>query len=294
MTCSAKRVNQGETAMLGSTSGSVSGSFAAQAGGAFAALLLLASPALADRLEDVKARGKLIVGVSDTTPPFSFKSPGEGKVIGYDLDLVHAVAKRLGVGVETVSLSSAQRIPMLNEDKIDFAATSMTRTAARLKDIDFSYIYFVTPHAVIVKKSSGITSVRQLAGKKAASASTSTAGDNLKEAAPEVNLVYVRDYSIAFAALKDGSVDAFPTDETVLRAIVQQDGKPDDYLFLPDFQKSRNVGFALKKGEPRFKDAINRALLDVEASGEAARIFETWFGPRTEMPMKRAFKIQPD
>ena len=39
---------------------------------------------------------------------------------------------------------------------------------------------------------------------------------------------------------------------------------------------------------------INKALLDIEASGEAARIFETWFGPGTEMPMKRTFKIQPD
>jgi len=275
-------------------SGSKSGSFAAQAAGALAALLMLGSAAAADRLEDVKARGKLLVGVSDTTPPFSFKKPGESKVIGYDLDLVHAVAKRLGLTVETVSLSSAQRVPMLNEDKVDFVATSMTRTPARLRDIDFSHIYFVTPHAVIVKKSSGITSVRQLAGKKAASASTSTAGENLKEAVPEVNLVYVRDYSIAFAALKDDSVDAFPTDETVLRAIVQQDGKPDDYVFLPDFQKSRNVGFALKKGEPRFKDAVNKALLDVETSGEAAKIFETWFGPGSEMPMKRSFKIQPD
>jgi len=275
-------------------SGSKFGSFAAQTAGALAALLLLGSAAAADRLDDVKARGKLIVGVSDTTPPFSFKKPGESKVTGYDLDLVHAVGKRLGVTVETVSLSSAQRVPMLNEDKVDFVATSMTRTPARLKDIDFSHIYFVTPHAVIVKKSSGITSVRQLAGKKAASAATSTAGENLKEAVPEVNLVYVRDYSIAFAALKDGSVDAFPTDETVLRAIVQQDGKPDDYVFLPDFQKSRNVGFALKKGEPRFKDAVNKALLDVETSGEAAKIFEAWFGAGSEMPMKRSFKIQPD
>ena len=259
-----------------------------------AALLLLASPASADRLDEVKARGKLVVGVSDTTPPFSFKKAGDNKVIGYDLDLVHAVARRLGVAVETVSLSSAERVPMLNADKVDFVATSMTRTAARLKEIDFSIIYFVTPHAVIVKKSSGITSVRQLAGKKASSASTSTAGDNLKEAVTEVNLVYVRDYSIAFAALKDGSVDAFSTDETVLRAIVQHDDRPDDYLFLPDFQKSRNVGFALKKGEPRFKDAVNKALLDIEASGEAAKIFTTWFGPGTEMPMARTFKIQPD
>lgn len=252
------------------------------------------SSALADRLDDVKARGKLIVGVSDTTPPFSFKKPGETTVTGYDLDIVHAVSKRLGVAVETVSLSSAERIPMLNEGKIDFAATSMTRTAERLKEIDFSYIYFVTPHAVIVKKSSGITSVHQLAGKKASSASTSTAGPNLKEAEPKVELVYVRDYAQAFDLLKQDKVDAFPTDESVLRAIVQQDGHPGDYLFVSDFTKSRNVGFALKKGEPRFKEAINKALLDVEASGDAVKIYDAWFGPKSPEPMARKFKIQAD
>jgi polar amino acid transport system substrate-binding protein len=258
------------------------------------ALLTLVLPAVADRLDDVKARGKLVVGVSDTTPPFSFKKPGETTVVGYDLDVVHAVAKRLGLPVETVSVSSAERIPMLKDGKLDFVATSMTRTPERLNDIDFSAIYFVTPHAVIVRKSSGINSVHQLAGKKASSASTSTAGPNLKEVVPNIELVYVRDYALAFGLLKDGEVDAFPTDETVLRAIVQQDGHPDDYVFLPDFTKSRNVGFALKKDEPRFKDAINRALLDVEASGDAVKIFDTWFGPQSPEPMARKFKIQPD
>ena len=261
---------------------------------AAAALLALAAPAAADRLDEVKARGKLMVGVSDTTPPFSFKRPGENTVVGYDLDLVHAVAKRLGVAMETVSVSSAERVPMLQQGKLDFVATSMTRTPERLKEIDFSYIYFVTPHAVVVKKSSGITSVQQLAGKKAASAATSTAGGNLKEVVPNVEIVNVRDYSIAFGMVKDGKVEAFPTDESVLRAIVQQDSRPDDYLLLPDFTKSRNVGFALKKDEPRFKDAINKALLDIEASGEAARIFDTWFGPKSQEPMQRKFKIQAD
>ena len=261
-------------------------------GAIFAATL--AMPAAADRLDEVKARGKLLVGVSDTTPPFSFRRPGETAHVGYDIDLVRAVARRLGVAVETVPVSSAERIPLLQQGKLDFVATSMTRTPARLRDIDFSVIYFVTPHAVIVKKSSGITSVRQLAGRKASSASTSTAGENLKEVVPDINLLYVKDYSIAFAALNDGSVDAFPTDETVLRALVQQTGKPDDYLFLPDFAKSRNVGFALKKDEPRFKQAVNQALLDTEASGEAEKIFAAWFGPGSQMPMERKFRIQPD
>ena len=258
---------------------------------AAATLLALAMPAAADRLDEVKARGKLIVGVSDTTPPFSFKKPGENTVVGYDLDLVHAVANRLGVAVESVSVSSAERVPMLKEGKLDFVATSMTRTPERLKDIDFSHIYFVTPHAVVVKKSSGITSVHQLAGKKASSASTSTAGGNLKEVVPSIDIVYVRDYAIAFGMVKEGKVDAFPTDESVLRAIVQQDSRPDDFLLLPDFAKSRNVGFALKKDEPRFKSAINKALLDIEASGEAAKIFDVWFGPKSQEPMPRKFKI---
>ena len=267
---------------------------AAAAAALSAILLMPAAPASADRLDEVKARGKLIVGVSDTTPPFTFKRPGESQHVGYDIDLVRGVAKRLGVAVETVSLASAERIPLLQQGKLDFVATSMTRTPERLREVDFSVIYFVTPHAVIVKAASGITSVHQLAGRKAASASASTAGGNLKEVVPSVEIVYVRDYAVAFAALKDGSVDAFPTDESVLRAIVQQDGRPDDYRFLPDFIKSRNVGFALKKDEPRFKDAINRALLDLEASGEAAKIFDAWFGPGTEQPMPRKFKIQAD
>jgi polar amino acid transport system substrate-binding protein len=254
--------------------------------------LALVAPAAADRLDDVKARGKLIVGVSDTTPPFTFKK--DGVHVGYDIDIVKAVAKRLGVAIELVSVSSAERIPMLKDGKLDFVATSMTRTPERLKDVDFSAIYFVTPHAVIVKKSSGINSVQQLAGRKAASASTSTAGGNLKEVVPGVEIVYVRDYAVSFAMLKDGQVDAFPTDESVLRAIVQQDGQPNDYVFLPDFSKSRNVGFALKKNEPQFKEAINRALLDVEASGEAVKIFDAWFGPGSPEPMSRKFKIQAD
>jgi polar amino acid transport system substrate-binding protein len=259
-----------------------------------ALLALLATPAAADKLDDAAARGKLVVGVSDTTPPFSFRKLPQDTITGYDIDLVKGVAKRMGVGLDMMPVSSAERIPLLQQDRLDLIATSMTRTRERLRDIDFSHIYFVTPHAVIVKKSSGITSVRQLAGRRASSASTSTAGGNLKDAVAEVNIVYVRDYALAFAALKAGEVDAFTTDETVLRAIVRQDGHPDDYVFLPDFAKSRDVGFALKKNEPRLKAAINRALLDIESSGEAATIWDAWFGPGTDMPMTRTFKIQAD
>ena len=54
------------------------------------------------------------------------------------------------------------------------------------------------------------------------------------------------------------------------------------------------MGFALKKDEPSFNETINRALLDIEETGEAASIFDAWFGPGSQEPMQRSFKIRPD
>ncbi len=246
--------------------------------------------AFADRLDTVLDRAVLKVGVSDTTPPFSFKNQ-EGQFDGYDIDLVRSVAKRLHLKLEMTALTSAQRIPLLQSGQLDFVATSMTRTKDRLKDIDFSLIYFVTPHAVIVKNTSPIQSIAQLIGKTAASVNTSTAGGNLLEAQPLVNIKYVRDYFLAFSELKSGAVDAFTTDQTVLTAILKEDGHAEQYRFLKDFTKSRDVGFALKKGEARFLEKVNRALLDIESSGEAQDIWDKWFGLKAPEPVARTFKI---
>ena len=104
-----------------------------------------APAALADRLDEVKARGKLLVGVSDTTPPFAFKAP-DGSLTGYDLDLVRAVAKRLGVGLEMTPLSSAERIPLLQRQARFCRHVDDSSTPERCATC-FSHIYFITPHA---------------------------------------------------------------------------------------------------------------------------------------------------
>jgi polar amino acid transport system substrate-binding protein len=246
--------------------------------------------ALADRLSEARQLGELTVGVSDTTPPFSFRNKA-GELDGYDVDLVKAVARKMHLKLVMTPLTSAERIPLLQAGGLDFVATSMTRTPERLKDIDFSFVYFVTPHAVIVKKSSPIESITQLAYRTASSVNTSTAGGNLLEAQPLVKIKYVRDYSLAFQELKTDTVDAFTTDQTVLSSILKIDGHVNEYRFIKDFTKSRNVGFALKKNEDALKGEINKALLEIESSGEINGIWQTWFGPNTEQPMVRGFKI---
>src|SRR5271168_3148986 len=129
-----------------------------------ASLLLssaLAVPASADKLDDIKARGKLLVGVTESSPPFSYLDGAKG-IVGYDVDLAAHMAKSLGVAVEKIPIINAERIPALQQDRVDLVAAGMTRSKGRARDIDFSYAYLDSPHKVLVRGDSGIVHIAQL------------------------------------------------------------------------------------------------------------------------------------
>src|SRR5262249_23042978 len=132
-----------------------------------AGVLAFMGGAAADKLDDIKARGRLIVGATESSPPFSYRD-GEHGIVGYDIDLASEVAKRLGVVMEKVAIINAQRIPSLQQDKVDLVAAGMTRAENRKRDITFSLAYLDSPHKVLVRKDSGITGVKQMAGRKLA------------------------------------------------------------------------------------------------------------------------------
>jgi polar amino acid transport system substrate-binding protein len=115
-----------------------------------AGILASLGQAAADRLDDIKARGRLIVGATESSPPFSYRDGENG--IGYDLDLASEVANRLGVAMEKVPIINAQRIPSLQQDKVDLVAAGMTRAENRKRDIAFSLVYLDSPHKVLVRK----------------------------------------------------------------------------------------------------------------------------------------------
>jgi polar amino acid transport system substrate-binding protein len=258
----------------------------------FAALIALIflspPPAMADKLDDIKARGQLVIGVAEASPPFSFRD-GERGVVGYDVDLAAAVAKRLGVGLAKISIINAERIPSLRDDKVDLVAMGMTRSAGRARDIDFSLAYFVSPHKVLVRRDRGLTAVTQLAGRTLALVRSASVDADLKAAVPSLQIVFTDDYQAAFTALKERRVDSFLADELLLLSFAQRSGAPQDFALLADYALPRTAGFGVKKNEPRLMDAVNRTLLDLEAAGEAAKIFDAWFAP-----LRRPFRLQPD
>jgi polar amino acid transport system substrate-binding protein len=258
-------------------------------------LVFVSLPVKANQLDKIKARGSLIVGVSDTLPPFSFRQHSSGDIIGYDIDLVGGVAKRLGVSLKPVSVQADKRIAMLLAGQIDLVATSLTRSltrATRQDNIDFSLTYFISKNATVVKKSSFIRSAQDLRGRNVSTAETSLSKEDLDEPIFDVNIVFSEDLFKAIGALAGGAVDAIIGDELVLKTILQRDGSINDYRFLPAHGTSREVGFAIKAGEPALKEAVNEALLYIESIGEAAKIFDKWFGAASTTPMHRAFHIR--
>ena len=254
---------------------------------------LVAAQAAADTLADVKRKGVLVAGVKDALPPFGYVDPRTRTLVGYDIDFCEAIAKRLGVRLEKKPVTSANRMPQLSEGNVDIIAATMTVTPERARQIDFSYTYFLTGQAFLVKKGT-VRSLADLAGKKIGTAKGSTSEQNVKKAVPSATVLSFEDYPQAFLALQQGRVAAVTTDEAILAGILAK--APNRGQFeIPDLHISREpYGLGMRKGDKGMLDFVNRTLLEMEQNGEAARIFDKWFGPASDAPLKRNFRITAD
>lgn len=252
----------------------------------------LAAPP-ADTLAEVKKKGVLVAGVKDSLPPFGYIDEKTRTIVGYDIDFVNAIAKKLGVKVEMKPVTSASRMPQLQEGNIDIIAATMTKNAERAKVIDFSHTYFFTGQKFIAPKGK-VKSLNDLAGKKIGTTKGSTSEQNVKTAIPTSTVLSFDDYPQAFLALQQGKVQAITTDEAILAGLLAK--APNKAKFeIPKLQISDEpYGLGMRKDDKNFVDFVNKTILEMEKSGEAKKIFEKWFGKKTDFALDRTFKITAD
>ena len=251
----------------------------------------MAHAALAgDTLAEVKKKGVLVAGVKDSLPPFGYIDEKTREIVGYDIDFVNAIAKKLKVKVELKPVTSASRMPQLMEGNIDIIAATMTKNPERAKQIDFSHTYFLTGQKFITNKGK-VKSLKDLEGKKIGTAKGSTSEQNVAKAIPTATVLSFDDYPQAFLALQQGKVAAVTTDESILAGILAK--APNKQKFeIPNLQLSEEpYGLGMRKDDKNFVDFVNKTLLEMEKSGEAKKIFDKWFGPNSSTPLKRTFKI---
>ena len=155
---------------------------------------------------------------------------------------------------------------------------------------------FVTGQKVLVKKSSGITDVPQLAGKKVLTVKGGTQEPNIRKAVPNVDVVTFETTQQAFLALQQGKGVGYVNDEATLVDDYAKLGPArKDYAILPTNVSTEPLALGIRKGEAALKAANDGTLRELESSGNADKLFVKWYGPATKLQFdKRSFKIDSD
>jgi polar amino acid transport system substrate-binding protein len=237
-----------------------------------------AGVANADKLEEIKERGKLICGVKDSVNLFGFIDPETKELTGFDVDICKEIGKKLGVPVEFKVVSSATRIPMLVQGSVDMLAATMTHKHSRDEKIDFSITYFMDGQKLLVKKGSGIESTDDLTNKKVGTVKGSTSEKNMIKANPKARVVAYDEYPQAFMALKQGKVKAVTTDSGILAGLKAGDDNPENWAIVGDFFSSEPYGLGVPQNESPFRDFVNKSLQEMWLDGTYKTLFEKWMG----------------
>ncbi|WP_407668011.1 glutamate ABC transporter substrate-binding protein [Paenibacillus wulumuqiensis] len=235
------------------------------------------------QIDQIKQRGKLIVGVKYDTKLFGLKDPGSGKVEGFDVDMAHALAKSI-LGdeskVELKEVTSKTRIPMLNNGDVDMVIATMTITDERKKEVDFSDVYFQAGQSLLVKKGSPIKGIEDVtADTTILAAKGATSIDNIEEKVPDVKVLEFDNYQDAFNALKAGQGEALTTDDAILYGMAAQDP---NYEVVGKPFTDEPYGIAVKKGQTGLVEAINKGLADMKADGSYDEMYKKWIGKAPE------------
>jgi polar amino acid transport system substrate-binding protein len=257
---------------------------------------LLAPLAHADQLADIKKKGEIVFGVLGTDEPNSFVDPKTREIVGYEVDISKAIARKLGVRPVFKQLSVAARIPELQQGRVDVLAASLTHNKERESQIDFSLTTFVTGQKVLVKTNSGIHDLAQLSGKRVLTVKGGTQEPNIRKAVPGVDVVTFETTQQAFLALQQGKGVGYVNDEaSIVNDFAKLGPAKKDYAILPQSISVEPLAMGLRKGETALKTQVDGVLRELESSGEAEKLFFKWYGPSTKLQFdKRSFKIDSD
>lgn len=229
-------------------------------------------------LNNAKADNEIVWGVKYDTNLFGLMDVASREVQGFDIDIAKAITEEI-LGEEGqatfVEVTSKTRIPLLKNGNIDAIIATMTITEDRKKQVDFSDVYFNAGQSLLVKKGSHIGSIEDLTSEDtvlAVKGSTST--DNIRELAPQANILELENYAECFTALQAGQGDAMTTDNAILLGMASENN---DYELVGGTFTNEPYGIAINKGQEDFVNAVNDAIATMVADGTYGEIFDKWF-----------------
>lgn len=280
-------------------------------GGAALAILISVNAAaqageLTGTLKKINDTGTVTIGHRDASSPFSSLDSSK-RPVGYAIDLcmkivdeVRVILEKPDLGVKYAVVNAQTRIPLVVDGTIDLECGSTTNTLARQQQVDFSAVYFTTGTRLLTWRADTVREIENLTGKNLAVVGGSTNEKAVKALiengqAKGAQLVVVKDYAEGIGAVEAKKADAFATDDIVLFGLLAKSERKQDLEIVGRYLTYDPYGIMLRRGDPDFRLAVNKALARVFRSGEIAKIYAKWFDP-ISVPMspllKAGFELQ--
>lgn len=235
-----------------------------------------AAAAPAGSLAAVQKAGVLTVGTEGTYRPFSYHENGSGPITGYDVDVVKAVAAKLGVKAKFQETQWDAIFAGLEARRFDVIANQVAITPERKAKYLFSQPYTVSKGVIVTKASdSSITSFESLKGKTTAQSLTSNWYALAQKDGAKVQAV--EGWAQAVSLVKSGRVDATINDQLTYLDYKKQTGAA-GLKVAATTTDSSNTALAFRKGSGTLVAAANKALDALRADGTLTKLSQKYFG----------------
>ncbi len=242
--------------------------------------IVLAAALMSTLVGSAFAAEKLRVGTEPTFAPFEFLDTKTNKVTGYDIELIKAIGKKAGYEVEVQSMGFDALIPALSVGTIDAAIAGISITEERQKKVDFTTPYYESGLAYLTLKSNAekYPTFESLKGKTIAAQIGNTGADYAKKTLGAKVLTF-NTTSEAFMDLSSGhSSVAVVLDRPVLAYFLKsKPAQAKNFQLSKETADAENYGIAVKKGNTKLLEALNKAYEELKASGELKKIHDNWF-----------------
>ena len=239
---------------------------------------------LVDMSDLTGENGTIRVVTTSTDMPFSYIKDGVN--VGYDIDVVVRFCRDRGYALELIDVDFAARIPALQSGKADFT-TSMNVTPEREEEVNFSNLVSSGGMVLAVRAEDlenteataaqdAYTTLSQLDGKRIGIPSGTSFDLIVEQVFPDAELSYYNNQTDLLTALSANKIDAFPSDEPVIRYIMNQ---RDDVTYIPEYLDEFEFAYGFPKTEAgqALRDEFSAFLKDMKANGALDALTDKWF-----------------
>jgi glutamate/aspartate transport system substrate-binding protein len=253
------------------------------------AALCCATALQAATLDDIRERGSIRLGYSETKAPFSFKARDDGQPAGYSVDLCKCVAAAVArslappaLKVEWVPLVPSTRVEAVLMQRVDIECGTTTATLSRRRQVDFSLPIYADTSSLLARAAVA-RALPALAGRRIAVAESTTNEQVLARALAtrgmKAEVVRTRTLAQSFELLKAGQVDALVGDRTAIVGTFLLQGQAEGLVLLDEALSYEPYALALRRGDAAFRLLVDSVLADLYRSGEIETIVRTWLSP---------------